>query len=113
MILTWNEMGTRERLFAALKSLLTGGSIEDARVDAVYNPRTDRVHFDRHERTASRTTIGSKVACEGSESVAEIRNIFPMLFTSDQAVLNSVAIEGEKRCELGCGEAPHPGKPCG
>lgn len=112
MMLTWNEMGTRERLFAALKSLLTGGSIEDARIDAIYNPSTDRVHFDRHERSASRTTIGFKVWYEGSESVAEIRSTFPMLFTSDQAVLNSVATAGEKRCELGCGNAPHPGKPC-
>lgn len=109
-MLTWNEMGTRERLFAALKSLLIGSSIADVREHAVYNTRTDRVHLI--EQASYRTTPGYKVACEGSESVAEIRRIFPKLFTSDQAVLNAIAVEGEERCELGCGEAPHPGRPC-
>lgn len=102
-MLTWDEMGTRERLFAALLSLLGGGSIADAVKDALYDPSADLIcGMGRHH----------KVSLEGSASVAEIRGIFPKLFPSDQAVLNAVAVGDEKRCELGCGDAPHPGRPC-
>jgi len=102
----WPDMGQRERAFAALQALLNGESIQYAIDSATYNPRTDRVYFGGGRKY--------KVAGWSVQAfVGEIRSIFPALFTSDQAVLNAIAIEGEPKCELGCGQPPHPGYACG
>ena len=106
--MNWNEMGIRERLFSAYNSLMRGQSIAYAEERAGYNPNTDRVSFSQSDDLSH----SYKVDMEGSDSIKHIRKLFPNLFSSDQAVLNAVAIEGEERCEFGCEKSPHPGYQC-
>ena len=108
MMLQWNEMGVRERLFAAMTALKRGLVIQDAIDRVQYEPRSDTIYFGN---AISNDAV--RVDREGAYCVEYIRALLPSLFTSDQAVLNTVAVEGELRCLLDCGHEPHPGRPCG
>lgn len=73
------EMGVREKLFAAWLYLHQGKSIGDARMFAGYDHRRDEVD-------------GKRVRWEGSQTVAEIRKLDPKKFPTDESVLKAVGI---------------------
>lgn len=76
--LGWNQMGTRERVFAARLYLVHGKSVADAQRTAKYNPRLD--------------LVDGRAVRDVRDSANVIRVIYPSLFPSDEAVLRTLGV---------------------